>query len=110
MKPARLPFRHSRARRKASTGRVVVHAAPRVDTIEPVKSLPRSGAGSRPRPASASRGGAEVRVGLLESFENGVERAVNTAFAKVFRSELKPVELVSALRREMDDQAAAFDR
>ncbi|WP_159806729.1 FhaA domain-containing protein [Cellulomonas citrea] len=49
-------------------------------------------------------------MGLLESFENGVERAVNTAFAKVFRSELKPVELVSALRREMDDQAAAFDR
>ncbi|MCG2799592.1 MAG: DUF3662 domain-containing protein [Cellulomonas sp.] len=49
-------------------------------------------------------------MGLLESFENGVERAVNTAFAKVFRSELKPVELVSALRREMDDRAAAFDR
>jgi len=49
-------------------------------------------------------------VGLLDSFENGVERAVNTAFAKVFRSELKPVELASALRREIDDKAAAFDR
>lgn len=49
-------------------------------------------------------------MGLLDSFENGVERAVNTAFAKVFRSELKPVELASALRREIDDKAAIFDR
>ncbi|MCL2424269.1 MAG: DUF3662 and FHA domain-containing protein [Micrococcales bacterium] len=49
-------------------------------------------------------------MGLLESFENAVDRAVNTAFSKVFPSELKPVQLVSALRREMDNQAAALDK
>ncbi|MDR3068512.1 MAG: DUF3662 and FHA domain-containing protein [Cellulomonas sp.] len=49
-------------------------------------------------------------MGLLESFENSVERAVNTAFSKVFRSELKPVQLVSALRREIDDRAEPLDR
>lgn len=49
-------------------------------------------------------------MGLLDSFENSVERAVNTAFAKVFRSELKPVQLVSALRRELDDRSTPLDR
>ena len=49
-------------------------------------------------------------VGVLDRFEKGVERVVNTAFSKVFRSELKPVELASALRREVDDRAAVVDR
>src|SRR5690606_7810559 len=43
-------------------------------------------------------------------FEKGVERVVNNAFAKVGRSEVKPVELASALRREVDDRAAVVDR
>ena len=49
-------------------------------------------------------------MGILERFEQGVERVVNTAFAKAFRSEVKPVELASALRREVDDRAAVVDR
>jgi Protein of unknown function (DUF3662)/Inner membrane component of T3SS, cytoplasmic domain len=49
-------------------------------------------------------------MGVLDRFEKGVERAVNNTFARVFRSELKPVELASALRREVDDRAAAVDR
>ncbi|GIG20751.1 hypothetical protein Cch01nite_14750 [Cellulomonas chitinilytica] len=49
-------------------------------------------------------------VGFLDKFENGVERAVNNAFSRVFRSELKPVELTSALRRELDDRAAVLGR
>ena len=49
-------------------------------------------------------------MGVLDRFEKGVERAVSTAFAKVFRSELKPVDLASALRREVDDRAAVVDR
>jgi hypothetical protein len=49
-------------------------------------------------------------VGILDKFEHGVERAVNSAFAKAFRSEVKPVELASALRREVDDRAAVVDR
>lgn len=49
-------------------------------------------------------------MGVLDRFEKGVERVVNSAFSKAFRSELKPVELVSALRREVDDRAAVVDR
>lgn len=49
-------------------------------------------------------------MGVLDRFEKSVERAVNNTFARVFRSELKPVELASALRREVDDRAAAVDR
>ncbi|HEY5516257.1 MAG TPA: DUF3662 and FHA domain-containing protein [Pengzhenrongella sp.] len=49
-------------------------------------------------------------MGILDRFEQGVERVVNTAFAKAFRSEVKPVELASALRREVDDRAAVVDR
>lgn len=49
-------------------------------------------------------------MGVLDRFEKGVERAVNNTFARVFRSELKPVELASALRREIDNRAAAVDR
>jgi len=49
-------------------------------------------------------------LGFLDRFENGVERAVNNVFAKTFRSELKPVELASRLRREVDEKAAVLDR
>lgn len=49
-------------------------------------------------------------MGVLDRFEKSVERVVNTAFAKAFRSELKPVELASALRREVDDRAAVVGR
>ena len=49
-------------------------------------------------------------MGILDRFEQGVERVVNTAFSKAFRGEVKPVELASALRREVDDRAAVVDR
>ena len=49
-------------------------------------------------------------MGFLDKFENGVERAVNNAFTRFSRSEVKPVEMASALRRELDDRAAAVDR
>lgn len=49
-------------------------------------------------------------MGILDNFEKGLERAVNGAFAKTFRSGLQPVELTSALRREMDTRAAVVDR
>lgn len=49
-------------------------------------------------------------MGALDKFEKGVERVVSSAFAKAFRSELKPVELASALRREIDDRAAVVGR
>ncbi|MGV8970045.1 MAG: FhaA domain-containing protein [Microbacteriaceae bacterium] len=49
-------------------------------------------------------------MGLLDSFERGLERAVNGAFAKTFKSGLQPVEIASALRRELDTQAAVVSR
>jgi len=49
-------------------------------------------------------------VGVLDRFEKGIERAVNGAFAKAFRSEVQPVEIASALRRECDEKAAIVAR
>ncbi|HYD55221.1 MAG TPA: FhaA domain-containing protein, partial [Gemmatimonadaceae bacterium] len=49
-------------------------------------------------------------MGVLDKFEKGVERVVSNAFAKAFKSEVKPVELASALRREIDDRAAVVGR
>ena len=47
-------------------------------------------------------------MGLLDSFERGLERAVNGAFAKTFKSGLAPVEITSALRRELDPRQQTF--
>jgi hypothetical protein len=49
-------------------------------------------------------------VGVFDRFEKGIERAVNGAFAKAFRSEVQPVEVASALRRECDDRATVVGR
>lgn len=49
-------------------------------------------------------------MGLLDSFERGLERAVNGAFAKAFKSGLQPIEITSALRRELDTKAAIVSR
>ncbi|MCU0279306.1 MAG: DUF3662 and FHA domain-containing protein [Candidatus Nanopelagicales bacterium] len=49
-------------------------------------------------------------VGLLDRFEQRVDRAVNGAFAKAFKSELQPVEIAAALQNEMDSRAAVVSR
>jgi hypothetical protein len=49
-------------------------------------------------------------LGLLDNFERGLERAVNGAFAKTFKSGLQPVEITSALRRELDTKAVVVSR
>ena len=49
-------------------------------------------------------------MGILDSFEKGLERAVNGAFAKTFKSGVQPVEITSALRRELDTKAAVVAR
>lgn len=49
-------------------------------------------------------------MGLLDSFERGLERAVNGAFAKTFKSGVQPVEITSALRRELDTNAVIVAR
>jgi hypothetical protein len=52
----------------------------------------------------------EVAMGMFDRMEKGIERAVNGAFAKAFRSEVQPVEIASALRREIDDRATVVSR
>jgi hypothetical protein len=47
-------------------------------------------------------------VGLFDKVERGLERTVNKAFAKAFRSEVQPVEIAAAIRRAMDDKAAVL--
>jgi hypothetical protein len=49
-------------------------------------------------------------VGILDSFERGLERAVNGAFARTFRSGLQPVEITAALRREVDTHTSPVAR
>ena len=49
-------------------------------------------------------------MGILDNFEKGLDRAVNGAFAKTFRSGLLPVEITSALKRELDTKAAVMSR
>jgi hypothetical protein len=45
-------------------------------------------------------------VGVLQRFEHRLEGMVEGAFARAFKSELQPVEIASAVQREMDDRAA----
>lgn len=49
-------------------------------------------------------------MGILDRFEKGLESVVNGAFAKAFRSQVEPVELAGALRREADNKAAVVSR
>ena len=49
-------------------------------------------------------------VGLLDRFEDRLDRLVNGAFARAFKSEVQPVELAAALQKEMDDRAAVVSR
>ncbi|AYF97856.1 FhaA domain-containing protein [Protaetiibacter intestinalis] len=49
-------------------------------------------------------------MGILDEFEKGLERVVNGAFAKTFKSGLQPLEVTAALRRELDTKAAVVSR
>lgn len=49
-------------------------------------------------------------MGLLDRFEQRVDRAVNGTFAKAFKSDVQPVEIAAALQREIDDRAAIVAR
>ena len=49
-------------------------------------------------------------MGLLERFEDSLDRLVNGAFARAFKAEVQPVEIASALQREISDRSAVIDR
>src|SRR6516162_7971157 len=50
--------------------------------------------------------GRRYPVGVLQRFERRLEGMVEGAFARAFKSEVEPVEIASAVQREMDDRAA----
>ncbi len=45
-------------------------------------------------------------VGVLQRFESRLQGMYDGGFARVFKSELQPTEIASAVQREMDDRAA----
>ena len=49
-------------------------------------------------------------MGILDNVERGLERAVNGAFARTFRSGVQPVEIAAAIKRELDIGAVVVDR
>ncbi len=49
-------------------------------------------------------------MGLLDRFEQRLDRMVNGAFARAFKAEVQPVEIAAALTREIDDRAAVVSR
>lgn len=49
-------------------------------------------------------------MGLFSRAEQRLERAVNGVFARVFTSEVQPVEIASAIRRAMDERAAVLGK
>jgi hypothetical protein len=49
-------------------------------------------------------------VGVLKRFEHRLEGLVNGTFAKVFKSEVQPVEIAGALQRECDNNATIWNR
>ena len=44
-------------------------------------------------------------MGVMKRFEQRLEGLVNGTFAKVFKSEVQPVEIAGALQRECDNNA-----
>ncbi len=49
-------------------------------------------------------------MGILDRFERRLDRMVNGAFARAFKSEVQPVEIAGALQKECDDRAAIVAR
>ncbi|QPK81438.1 DUF3662 domain-containing protein [Schaalia sp. ZJ405] len=51
-------------------------------------------------------------MSIFDRFEHAVEKGVNSAFSRVFRSGIKPVDVTSAIRRALDDsvQEVSSDR
>ncbi|MCZ4118063.1 FhaA domain-containing protein [Streptomyces sp. H39-S7] len=49
-------------------------------------------------------------MGVMKRFEQRLEGFVNGTFAKVFKSEVQPVEIAGALQRECDNNATIWNR
>ena len=49
-------------------------------------------------------------MGILDSIERGLERAVNGVFVRTFRSGVQPVEIAAGLKRELEIGSVVVDR
>lgn len=49
-------------------------------------------------------------MGILDNIEKGIERAINTVFARTFRSGLQPLEILTAIKRELDRKASVLGK
>lgn len=49
-------------------------------------------------------------MSAFDKLERRVENAVDNVFSRAFRSDLKPVELATGVKKSMDDRAAAMSR
>lgn len=56
------------------------------------------------------RGEEASDVGGLQRFEQRLEQAISSAFARTFRSAVQPVEIAAALQRELDNKAQVLSR
>lgn len=51
-----------------------------------------------------------ITMSAFDRIERGMENAVENVFSRAFRSDLKPVELASGLKKSMDDRAVAVSQ
>lgn len=49
-------------------------------------------------------------MSFIENFEKGLERLINGAFSKTFKSELQLVEISAAIKNEMDSKSSILSR
>lgn len=49
-------------------------------------------------------------MGLLDNVERGLEKLVSGVFSKSFRGGVQPIEIVAALKRELDSRAVVVQR
>lgn len=49
-------------------------------------------------------------MGILDNIEKGIERAISTVFARTFRSGLQPLEILTAIKKELDRKASVLGK
>ena len=49
-------------------------------------------------------------LGFFDAFEKGLERTINRAFSKTFKSELQPIEIAARIKTELDSKASVISR
>src|SRR5207249_3677820 len=83
---ARLPFRHSPQRRPEGSTQALIASGP-----SPPTERPRLDSRGTDTIGPAVRGGSPL--GVLQRFERRLEGLVGTAFARLFKGQVEPVEV-----------------